>query len=306
MQRVGRSARPLLLMGCVIRVLRMITPEPVQAVAPADSARVWKRRGVFWLAGVLALGVLLVLVSLTFGLWSGSSSEARTPLASGVGRPSTSNSGQAGQLATVSPEVKAAEAAVVRIVAWAPSCHRRIEGSGFVYAPERVLTNAHNVAGVSGSVTVDVSEGRNFRGTVVLFDPDRDVAVLSVPGLHVPPLSFQKTTHQGDSGVLVKNAGRVGITATPAKIINKWPARGANIFREGRVDRKIYFIAGRVVPGMSGGPLLALDGTVSGVIFAAALDEVDRGYALSATEIASDALTGIKAEKTVPTPRCSK
>ncbi|MGI8329572.1 trypsin-like peptidase domain-containing protein [Actinomadura scrupuli] len=283
----------------------MITPEPVQAVPSARNARAWRKREVLGL--VVALGLcILGLALLTFGLWANDGSEVRTPVASGAGRSSDGSSVSGGSSALVSPRLRAAEAAVVGIVAELRSCDRRQEGSGFVYAPERVLTNAHNVAGVSGSVTVNVSGGRSFTGVVVLFDPGRDVAVLRVPGLDIPPLRFQSTTRVGDAGVIVENAGRANVTATSAKIISRMVVSGGNIFWENRVVRKIYVIGGQVVPGESGGPLLALDGTVSGVVFASALDEEDRGYVLTAEEVASDALTGRTAVRAVSTSRCSK
>ena len=63
----------------------------------------------------------------------------------------------AGASPTVSPPdpggvhaagLKRARPSVVKIVGTAPSCSRNLEGSGFVFAPQRVLTNAHVVAGV--------------------------------------------------------------------------------------------------------------------------------------------------------------
>ena len=48
-----------------------------------------------------------------------------------------------------SPGYLAARSRVVKVQGTAPSCDRSIEGSGFVYAPDHVLTNAHVVAGVT-------------------------------------------------------------------------------------------------------------------------------------------------------------
>ena len=65
---------------------------------------------------------------------------------------------------------------VVKVLGSAPSCSRRIEGSGFVYADDRVMTNAHVVAGTR-SVSVELG-GERYDGKVVVYDPDRDLAVL--------------------------------------------------------------------------------------------------------------------------------
>ena len=69
---------------------------------------------------------------------------------------------------------------VLKVYGTAPSCGRAIEGSGFVYAPERMLTNAHVVAGTT-SVRVVVSDNETLAAKVVVYDPNRDVAVLAVP-----------------------------------------------------------------------------------------------------------------------------
>ena len=87
-----------------------------------------------------------------------------------------------------SAAVEAVRGSVLKIRAEAGSCDRSIEGSGFVYAPEHVLTNAHVVAGTD-EVRV-VSGEDSLRARVVLFDPRRDVAVLEVPGLTAAPLPF--------------------------------------------------------------------------------------------------------------------
>ena len=63
---------------------------------------------------------------------------------------------------TVRRRVIAARRSILKIYGQAPQCGRGIEGSGFVYAPHRVLTNAHVVAGTK---TVEVEVGPGRRGT---------------------------------------------------------------------------------------------------------------------------------------------
>ncbi len=80
---------------------------------------------------------------------------------------------------------------IVKIVGMAPSCERRIEGSGFVISPDHVLTNAHVVAGRHpGPDGLHRATARRSPPRVVLYDPQRDIAVLDVPGLAAPPLQF--------------------------------------------------------------------------------------------------------------------
>src|SRR5215211_6072067 len=97
---------------------------------------------------------------------------------------------------TASPVVAAVEGSVVKVTGIAPSCSRQIDGSGFVYHPERVMTNAHVLAGVTDPVVI--AEGEEYDATPVFVDQDVDVAVLAVPGLDTVPLSF--TAQAAESG----------------------------------------------------------------------------------------------------------
>src|SRR3954463_11495684 len=86
------------------------------------------------------------------------------------------------------PVVSAVQPSVVKITGIAPSCSRQIDGSGFVYAPGRVMTNAHVLAGVENPVVE--AEGKQYHARPVVVDEKVDIAVLAVPGLPQVPLSF--------------------------------------------------------------------------------------------------------------------
>ena len=106
---------------------------------------------------------------------------------------------------------------VLRINGVAPSCQKALEGSGFVVSPERVMTNAHVVAGTA-AVTVE-SNGRALDAEVVLFDPAVDVAILAVPGLTAPPLAFSATpADSGDDAIVLGYPGGGPYTASAARI----------------------------------------------------------------------------------------
>ncbi|MEO6205014.1 MAG: MarP family serine protease [Mycobacteriales bacterium] len=201
-----------------------------------------------------------------------------------------------------SEAVRVARGRVLKITGIAPSCSRSIEGSGFVYAPERVMTNAHVVAGVR-EPKVEVN-GRKVSATVVVYDPDRDIAVLAVPGLRVSSLTFAAEAETGADAVVVGYPQNGPFTATASRVRAKQDARGPNIYQSKTVVREIYALRGRVLPGNSGGPLLAPDGKVYGVIFAAAADDPSTGYALTANEVRSDAVQGRTATAKVSTRSC--
>ena len=204
--------------------------------------------------------------------------------------------------------VRLARPSIVKITGIASSCRRQLEGSGFVYASEHVLTNAHVVAGVQNP-TVATVDGRTFPAKVVLYDSDRDVAVLDVPGLTAPPLSFTGPAGRGEGAVVAGYPQNGPFRPVAARIRGIEEARGPDIYQSKQVTRQIYSIYAVVRPGNSGGPLLdaALEGghpAVFGVVFAAAVDDAHTGYALTAHEVAADAAQGAQATQQVSTQGC--
>ena len=191
---------------------------------------------------------------------------------------------------------------VLKITGVASSCARRIEGTGFVFAPGRVMTNAHVVAGVSDP---QVQVGENLlKAQVVLYDPDRDIAVLYLPGLARTPLRFAGPAVSGAGAVVVGYPNDGAFRADPARVRGTQKARGPDIYQQRTVVREIYALRARVQPGNSGGPLLDSAGQVLGVVFAAAADDTQTGYALTAAEVAGDARAGTTATTPVSTQGC--
>jgi S1-C subfamily serine protease len=191
---------------------------------------------------------------------------------------------------------------IFKITGVAKSCSRRIEGTGFLYAPHRVMTNAHVVAGVHAP-KVHVGN-RELDATVVLYDADRDVAVLAVPDLNVQPLAFDGRARTGDSAIVIGYPQDGPYRADAARIRGVQEARGPNIYDNRTVVREIYALRARVRPGNSGGPLVSPDGKVYGVVFAAAADDSQTGYALTAKEVSTDAAKGRSATREVSTRGC--
>jgi S1-C subfamily serine protease len=200
--------------------------------------------------------------------------------------------------------VSTARPSVVKVTGLAPSCARRVEGSGFVFAADRVMTNAHVVAGVD-QPEVEVN-GEQRKATVVLYDPERDVAVLAVPDLGLRPLSFAtRPVDTNDDAIVLGYPEDGPFFAGAARIRDRMEIRGPDIYNDRTVTRQVYSIYGDVRSGNSGGPLVAPDGTVLGVIFAAAVDQQFTGFALTAAEVADDARTGAASDSAAPTGDCA-
>lgn len=200
--------------------------------------------------------------------------------------------------------VQKAKRSVIKVLGTAPSCSRRIEGSGFVYAGERVMTNAHVVAGTR-DVSVEVN-GNRLDATVVVYDPERDLAVLYVPGLTSPVMPFVAKQAATGAGAIVLGYPQDGpYDAQSARVRDVGKITGPDIYDAGDVTREIYTIRSLVRSGNSGGPLITPTGQVLGVIFAAAADDRNTGFALTADEAAPVAQEGLNRTRGTNTGDCA-
>lgn len=202
-----------------------------------------------------------------------------------------------------SPVVQQLHESVLKISGVAPSCQKALEGSGFVVAPEMVMTNAHVVAGTDG-ITVD-SLGTVLDAEVVLFDPEEDVAILRVPGLQAPVLNFvDNPATSGDSAIVLGYPGGGPYTASPARVREVLNLSGPDIYRTGTVERQVYTVRGTVRQGNSGGPLVSENGQILGLVFGAAVDDPDTGFVLTADEIADELQQSLSSPVPVGTGAC--
>jgi S1-C subfamily serine protease len=200
------------------------------------------------------------------------------------------------------PQVRTARASVLK-VRGENDCGRGVEGTGFVYSPGRVMTNAHVVAGVDDPYVL-VGE-QEVPAKVVHYDPDLDVAVLSVEGLSRPFLRFDKSGESRDDAAVLgyPNDGPYNVQA--ARIRGEQRLRSPDIYGSGTVIREVFSIRSLVRPGNSGGPLLSTDGDVYGVIFAASVTDRDTGYALTAEQVSESAARGLTNDREVDTGDCA-
>ncbi|MFD4431686.1 MarP family serine protease [Nocardia sp. NPDC058497] len=202
-----------------------------------------------------------------------------------------------------SPVAASLQQSVLRIRGVAPSCQRALEGSGFVVAPERVMTNAHVVAGTN-SVSVDTARGA-MEATVVLFDPSKDIAVLAVPGLTAPVVpQAPEAARSGESAIVLGYPGGGPYTASAARVRETLDLTGPTIHRDGTVEREVYTVRGQVRAGNSGGPLVDAEGQVLGVVFGAAVTDDDTGYVLTLREVGAELSAAQTRSAAVPTGAC--
>lgn len=203
-----------------------------------------------------------------------------------------------------SPTVRKAQASVLKVRGRAPSCSRALEGTAFVVAPERVLTNAHVVAGTS-EVSVETVDGE-LDAEVVSYDPSTDAAVLEVPGLEAPVLPLSPDPAATGTSALVLGYPLDGpYTASAARVREQINLRGPNIYNTSTVVRDVYTVRARVQSGNSGGPLLGESGQVLGMVFGAAVDDEETGFVLTGSEIADDVAAASSLDEGVDTGPCA-
>ncbi len=164
------------------------------------------------------------------------------------------------------------------------ACGRLMEGSGFAAGPEIIVTNAHVVAGEPSSQVLR-PDGKRLSARVVVFDPQRDLAVLSVPGLDQAALPVA-AANVGDKGAVFGHPkGQIEVDVQPARVDGRRMATGRDIYNSAATRRDVLFLASRLAPGDSGGALVNESGAVMGVAFAIAPDEPSTAYAISDKEL---------------------
>lgn len=214
------------------------------------------------------------------------------------------------QHTTVSPSnsvnnqaVLADEKSVVKIQG--TGCGGIVSGSGFVVAKGFVVTNAHVVAGITNPRAIDQTGTHN--ATTIWFDPNMDIAILRVNNLNDPPLKLvNQSLPNNDAAAILGFPGGGQLVANNAVIIDHITAAGRNIYNQSVTFRSIYEVQTDVEPGDSGGPLLAPDGSVAGVVFSKSLSQSNVGYALLIEQIKPIINRAIQQNAPVATSSCTQ
>lgn len=168
------------------------------------------------------------------------------------------------------------------------------------------MTNAHVVGGVDEPTVQIGGEGRKYDAKVVLYDWERDIAVLDVPSLKAPVLEFTtKDAASSDDAIVAGFPENGSYDIRPARVRGRITANGADIYKRGTVHRDVYSLYATVRQGNSGGPLLTPEGKVYGVVFAKSLDDPETGYALTADEVEEDIAKGRTANQQVDSDSCA-
>jgi S1-C subfamily serine protease len=199
--------------------------------------------------------------------------------------------------------VATARPSVVKVHGESASCFKVTEGSGFVVAPHKVMTNAHVVAGAE-RFTVD-TETKKIEAHVISYDPEADIAVLDVPELAARPLEFAEyTAGTGVDALVLGYPGATSFKASPARIREVTEIEGPDIYRAATIRRQVYILIGSFPdPGTSGSAVVDLNGQVLGVYFGAETNDTTTGFAMTAAQVAPQ-MAKVNATRAADTGDC--
>jgi S1-C subfamily serine protease len=177
--------------------------------------------------------------------------------------------------------VERATASTVHILA--TGCGR-YEGSGFAIAEDTIVTNAHVVAGAD-EVVIQRPDGQQREGTVVIFDPDVDLAILQVPGLGQEPLPLAPHDISTEGVTIGYPGGQPTPRVAAMRIEDRRAALGRDIYGSSPTERLVLFLATELQRGDSGSPVIDAEGRVGGIVFAISPDRRTLAYALDLEEL---------------------
>ena len=198
------------------------------------------------------------------------------------------------------PDVRAAGNSVVRVLGTA--CGLGVEGSGWIAAPDLVVTNAHVVAGESDTTVTPAGTGIQLDATPVHYDPENDLSLLQVNGLGGTPLSFTPDVQAGTAGAVLGYPENGPFTIAPARVGATGPVVTEDSYGQGPITRELTALRGEVRSGNSGGPLVDGAGRVMGTVFAATTQGKPGGYAVP-NDVVAQALSDSTGE--VSTGACT-
>jgi S1-C subfamily serine protease len=168
-------------------------------------------------------------------------------------------------------------------------------GSGFIFdAGGWILTNRHVVEG-SDTLSVELNDGRVFRGSVYGIDTLTDLAIVKIDGSDLPvaPLGRSSELKVGQLVVAIGSPLGTYSNSVTSGIVS---AKGRSLTTDGNQNlNNLIQTDAAINPGNSGGPLLDTGANVVGINTAIAADSNGIGFAIPidiARPIMDQALAG--------------
>ncbi len=179
----------------------------------------------------------------------------------------------------------------------AQSCGKVTEGSGSVFGNRRVMTNAHVVGGVDEPTVQIGGEGRKYDAKVVLYDWERDIAVLDVPNLDAPALQFTaKDATSGNNAIVAGFPQNGAYDVQPARVRGRITANGPGRLPTAEPCAATSTRSTRPCARATRAVRCSRPTARCTEWSVKSLDDADAGYALTADEVQPDATKGRAAD----------
>jgi S1-C subfamily serine protease len=289
------------------------TPAPTELVTPmvTPAATPTQRRGsegfgrilgAALLSAVLASGGTVLVLEGTGALEHPAGSGAGAQLSGQTPNPVTIDDSSAvvTAAANVSPAVVRITATGTATSAFGGQIPERGVGSGVIYDPAGwILTNRHVVRTQDGAIaselTVELKDGREFKGTVYGIDTLTDLAIVKVDATGLPSAQIGRSADIKVGQLAIAIGSPLG-TYTSTVTTGIISATGRSIEVEAGVHlNNLIQTDAAINPGNSGGPLLDPAGQVIGINTAVERDSTGIGFAIpidNARPIMAQALAG--------------
>jgi S1-C subfamily serine protease len=139
-------------------------------------------------------------------------------------------------------------------------------GSGTVVDDNGNILTAYHVIDGSDTVTVQFHDGTTAQATVIQRQPERDLAIISVPSLpgNVTPATLAGGVRQGDQVMAIGSP--FGLDGSLSAGVVSALGRSFQVDETGQVLTNMIQFDAAVNPGSSGGPLVNMNGHVIGVV----------------------------------------
>ena len=157
-------------------------------------------------------------------------------------------------------------------------CDLANQGTGFVVAPNEVVTLAHLVAGEK-IITVAGRSGR-----IVSFDPGSDLAVLRTVGLSAQPLTLAATSPARTLARVVGFQSPGDRSSSAAIFLGSVTGPGRDIFSGPVFTRTMDVVEAALTPSQYGAPVL-VNGDVVGVVAAPVVADTSLVYAVPVAQL---------------------
>ncbi len=199
------------------------------------------------------------------------------------------------------PEVVAAGPRTVRVSSTA--CGYGVEGSGWVAAPDLVVTNAHVVAGATSTRVQPGGAGATYGADVVHLDDKNDIAILRVTGLGLEPLPLA-VSRVGEATAVLGFPENGPLDVQPARTGSTRRVIASDAYNRGPVERTVTSFRVYVRRGNSGGPVVNGDGEVVATVFASHAGSNDSGYGIPSRLVERRLVAAAGRTEPVSTGRC--